>query len=1389
MSTFDALSRQSSVVAKKQSEAGANTARGSPKSGISSIEEEPGKIEDSYQVQRARDIILRRVNDETCETESLGEPSKQSLYKDGEVESDVVSGILLGLDIDIDLPPSETAGGNEELPFTDLDGDASKVSETPFDEASSSVASSRDRPFDEMSGISRPLAQKRPINYPATVQNKMMTAFHDEDSSRRHQSFNQTQSSLSDLTSTVGRSSSSLIADDHPTNKARAIPSLLHNLKDYYTDESAPPPPPPPPRSLVPPMQIEAPPRRPGSVQTSSASHSLARRGQPRASSNYVEDPPKTTSPVSFPVQSLQRDPSSASETQAFVFESKSKSPVNESEENDFFATYDEDDDASSDPFEGYEDFDDDDMSEDEEVTPSYSGDSESEEGYTRFAKEDLTSEEDESVESNDRGSPSNKRRFGTGSPRKPFLGQKRESVALKDPASPENVGEDASYEARSEVVKLDPFVPADRVSTPVSTNAPVLQKEISPIVQVQEKKQPTSQPTKQREPSPSPKSSTKTTKGSPGNRIVKALSNSIRRRKKDKQNKDVFDALPQKDGEAGKQEASTGVDPLPSTRADRVVDKLHLLTVLDEDCVLEAGAPAEIIHFVSMPSPSYDDAMSQITFVADDYNGTKQHNKGNQWWGQLGLTTGKLDGWFPGSIVNQAVEAAEGFLSANAIHAQVKSQPLDFEEEEEEEEDDEEEDDVIQRNPSTVPVTALAQPGSGDVVLSCSDFRGSILFPPKQQATPISSPTNALLSSMNPALKANSFFEPDSPASFQPPPPDSTDINSVLACKGNTSSLEKEIERCEELLKQYERESENAEDHDEDEANRKMAATLHRLSILLIHNEKVDGALDATNEALRIQKSLGDTADACKSLHLLADIFVRKEEYESALSCYAEVQEMESKLYGRYVHEETANTLNRIGSVLTRQSKFALAMEKHQEALRILKECHGEDLRHPLVSQTLIHIGAVYYRERNSVATVRTNVDEYSTFIEVGMLEVIGRAHEDRGSYKMAISFFEEKLQFLNQKQKDTKTKEGKATLDDEATTLNSLGMLSCRAGVYMEAINYYERALEVQKQIGCCDKMHVATARVLTATVQFHLGYFTKALQMLQDALEDLQDETGDDHETVAATWFQLGVVQVALCEYDDGMDALEEALRIQNKLLGKLHPATLRTRREIGNMYAIYESELDAAFTQFNDILATQRRIHGHNHPNVAETLHSLGCAYARKGDFPNAIKTLEQCYHMRIDFLGRDHPLQATTLQEIAQIHMKRQRFRKAANICDAVLEIRKESLSERHIDVARAMAMKASCLVATGNYDGAMKTLMEAMPMAEQAVGPQHPAMADIYVHLGGMHLRKCHFDESKEWIQKALDIYQASNLDEDHPSLKEAIAMMERVDRDEMLCV
>eukprot|EP00934_Nitzschia_sp_Nitz4_P000089 Nitzschia sp. Nitz4//scaffold7_size249615//203914//208674//NITZ4_001205-RA/size249615-augustus-gene-0.15-mRNA-1//1//CDS//3329558526//89//frame0 len=775
------------------------------------------------------------------------------------------------------------------------------------------------------------------------------------------------------------------------------------------------------------------------------------------------------------------------------------------------------------------------------------------------------------------------------------------------------------------------------------------------------------------------------------------------------------------------------GLDALDEEKEVKAALPSPTSDVFDELSETAVDAP---ISFISMNNADDDQSqVSQITFKMEEYSGKKSNNQSQWWWG---VTAEGLEGWFPTSYVHQAVEAAEGFLSAKAIHDRVKSRPLDFD-------SDEESDDEKDGTPKESTPESSEKPEDGPDITETLDK-------PATMARMVS-----VESSVKPSSVAGST---------------SVAARSRSGGSGKKTTLSTQIEEKQALLE------ENKSTDGPDQIS--VATVLYDLAVLHRKSGEDSAAINSAQQALKIQKATLNMADACQTLHFMAELYSRSTNYKAALACYTEAQQLQEAVFG-YFHEETANTLNRIGNVLARQGQFDMAMDSHKEALRILKECYGEEIKNPLVSQTLIQIGAVYYKERNSLVSIQARTDGYTTFIEGGMLEVIGRAHEERGSYRMAIAFFEEKLQFLDES-------EASKDMEQVAETLNSLGMLSCRAGLYLEAIDYYDRALGIQMKLGC-DDVQLAMAKVLAGSVQYSLGHFKKALALFEDAIQTLREEIGDEQETVAATQYHMGVVRVARCEFDEAMEDLQQALQTQVKLLGKGHPASLRTRREIGNLHAMYASGVGKALAEFDDVLATQKRIHGEKHPNVAETLHCIGVAQARKGDLTEALQTLELCYNMRLEFLGTDHPLQAATLHEIAKIQLQNGRVKKALRICDSALDIRTESLSDSHIDVAVTVVTKASCLVAKGSFSEASKLYKDACSVAENAVGGAHPIIADIKVKMGIMHLRTCHFDEASESINEALKLYRAANLDEDYPGILEALDELERVERAEMLCV
>jgi len=160
------------------------------------------------------------------------------------------------------------------------------------------------------------------------------------------------------------------------------------------------------------------------------------------------------------------------------------------------------------------------------------------------------------------------------------------------------------------------------------------------------------------------------------------------------------------------------------------------------------------------------------------------------------------------------------------------------------------------------------------------------------------------------------------------------------------------------------------------------VAILLFDLAELFTKKQAPAEAMLYCRQALRIQKSTLHLIEACKSLYFMAEVHCRQKRYKDALSCYYEARRIQESIYG-YFHQEIAKNLNYCGHILARQGEFDLAMDKHKEALRILKECCGENVKNPLVSDTLIQIGAVYYKERNSLANIQSKQnDGYKTFI-----------------------------------------------------------------------------------------------------------------------------------------------------------------------------------------------------------------------------------------------------------------------------------------------------------------------------------------------------------------------------------------------------------------------
>jgi tetratricopeptide (TPR) repeat protein len=596
---------------------------------------------------------------------------------------------------------------------------------------------------------------------------------------------------------------------------------------------------------------------------------------------------------------------------------------------------------------------------------------------------------------------------------------------------------------------------------------------------------------------------------------------------------------------------------------------------------------------------------------------------------------------------------------------------------------------------------------------------------------------------------------------------------------------------------------------------------TLFKLAILYSRDRDTEAAMECANEALRIQFKMDNVPDGAQSLHFLADLYLHKKRYKHALTHYERALSCETKYYG-YISDPVAKTLNCIGMVRLLQNDFRASMESHQQALCILLECHEDDeidgnkniSPHPFVVEVLCHIGTVYYRERhqdcNSVIASTTTTsssyrssEKYMTHLDSTMFERIGRAFEARGLYQMAIYFLKEKSRYLE----SAKVEQTIDVLNESAAIYDRLGLLCCNVGSYDTAMQYFERALGLQLQLGCT-AVRVAISRVYIASVQFHQGQYKSALLSYHDALEcyhnndEIEDRDKESlQEHIALTLYYMGMVQAALCDYNTAMITLKDAHTIQQQLFGLDHLQTLRTRLEISKLNTLYVDDVPIAMKYFQSIISAQNRLlKVDRHPIIAETLHNIGLAYIRQKDYSKALRTLEDCYYMRIEFLGSDHPALATTLFDMARIYVLTQKYnyRQVLQICDHVLHIRQLKLQEKHVDIARVHVMKGKCYVGIGNADDASRCFTIAHEMAKQCfqsandddVNENHVFFAELYTEWSTLHLLKCQFDIARSYIDKALTIYQRNlQMDDEYDGIIEAQQILHRIEHDEMLCV
>lgn len=556
-----------------------------------------------------------------------------------------------------------------------------------------------------------------------------------------------------------------------------------------------------------------------------------------------------------------------------------------------------------------------------------------------------------------------------------------------------------------------------------------------------------------------------------------------------------------------------------------------------------------------------------------------------------------------------------------------------------------------------------------------------------------------------------------------------------------------------------------------------KVILTMSKLAQLYLESGNTKG-ISKYNEVLELQrKKYGDRSAQVSSTHVkLGEYWTSSGEIDKAIESFSISKEIDTYLYGKN-HPSIAQHLNRMGLAELERSDFDMAMDYLQEALKIQKMNLGPNETNPDVSQTMVNMGSVYYKERNSLQKNRNSNDGYSNFIESGMLGKIAFAHSERGEYMMAMNFYGEELEILKAK--------GNSILAIAAIG-TSLGKLNVKIGRYNQAMNHHLQVLKAFEHCAGNNKLDIIHTNGDIGVVEIYLGNFKKAGTILEGVCTQQREILGIEHKRVAKTIYYLAVVKRNQFKLDRAKELLNQALRIQLSTQGQYNPDTIETQMEIAKVDLDLEL-FDEALKGFENVLRAQKEIFGNEHPDIALTLHFLGICFSHSGD-EKSLPSFERCFRIQRKFFKVETPVVASTMDQIGQAFLKKGKYEKASRAFQDALRIYRE-VGENYYGVAFAQYSMGRLYFLKNRYIESLRCFKESMSIAVRTFGLKHPFIADIHVAVGNLNTSKCHFEEAMKEFKLALEIYSKCEIPEKYSKVIECQKSIARVKHEEVLCV
>jgi len=326
----------------------------------------------------------------------------------------------------------------------------------------------------------------------------------------------------------------------------------------------------------------------------------------------------------------------------------------------------------------------------------------------------------------------------------------------------------------------------------------------------------------------------------------------------------------------------------------------------------------------------------------------------------------------------------------------------------------------------------------------------------------------------------------------------------------------------------------------------------------------------------------------------------------------------------------------------------------------------------------------------------VRTRVLGANDPVVAETLETLGTVFTAEGQYEKSAATFE-KARAIYESHIDAKN----PALPEYGTLLINLAGNYHRLGKYHDAEADFATGLDVlRKTIGPTHPIY-ATSLMGPGNLEMELGNYPAAEKFYNQAEPLLKASLGEKHPIYAQLLDHRAVLYQAMGNLTAAEQDYRTVLELRKKIYGPDHVLVAATSWNYGRLiYTRSPEEGEKLLRQAADIYAKSSV-----HPpfEYASTLLGLGEAERKRGDYPDAMKSLEKARDVARQGLGEKHPVYASALASLGLVREAQHEPTEAAQLLRQAIDIVQASEGENHPDAGRYMADLAALDDQQGNF--------------------------------------------------------------------------------------